>query len=64
MGEGTSENGWDVGVQGAWGRPTGRRAYLGGNLRVRARFNHWNILLLQWETEGYMLFVWDPTSFY
>lgn len=46
------------------GRPIGRKADPGGNLRARASFNHREILLLKWETKDYMLFVWDRSSFY
>lgn len=58
------EDGWFVGVQGTWGSPTGRRADVGGGLRARARFDRLDILLLKWETKGYILAVWDPSSSY
>lgn len=54
------EDGWFVGVQGTWGSPTD----VGGGLRARARFDRLDILLLKWETTGYILAVWDPSSSY
>lgn len=36
------DSGWDTGMQG---RPTGSRADLGRNLRARAKFAHFDLLL-------------------
>lgn len=62
--EGTLENRWVVGVQDTWGRRTGRRADLGGDLRARARFHRVDSRLLKWETNNDILLVWGPSSFY
>lgn len=48
---------WRLG--GVQGRPAGRRADLGGNLRARAKFAHFDFLLLKWETEDSL---WNPAS--
>ena len=48
-------------MQGCRGRPTGRVADPGGNLRARAKFAHFAILLLKWEAKASM---WDPSSLF
>lgn len=63
IGEGTLEKGWVVGVQGTWGRPTGRRADLGGDLRARARFNCVDSCLLKWETKDDIFWNGIPLPF-
>lgn len=57
-GEGSLDSGWDAGMQG---RPTGSRTDLGGNLRARAKFAHFDLPLLKWETKDP---TWDPSSFF
>lgn len=52
---------WRVGgTQVCRGRLTDRRADVGGNLRTRAMFAHFHILLLKGETKDSLR---DPSSF-